>query len=388
MGSAAGPRRDTAAWPVVAVMFLYFLGVGASLPALPGAVRAQGAGPGALGVVLGAFPLAALAGRFAAGRLTDRRGRVATLRAGLALGVGAGLLLTLPLPVAGLAGARLLHGLGDALAYTAAAAWVLDHSPEDRRPQRLALLGGGIWGGFALGPLAGGLLDLRAVGGLTVLACLAGVALTARLPEGARAAPGPGGLRGLLPRGVAVPGVALGLGNLAYAAVVGFLVAHVDDRGGRGSLALAAFSFAVLAGRLLVVPIAARAGILRTLPAALVVMAGGLLVIARSGGTVVPAVAVAVVGLGYCLPFPALATLVADRVGPARRGAAIGALTAFYDVFVGLGSLAGGLVAERSGLPAVFQWAAVGVLGAAGINAVLARGHPGARAGASAPRPR
>ena len=369
------PRTGTPTrtWPVVALMLVFVLGVGATLPALPAAVRAAGGAGSDLGLALGVFPFAALAGRLVAGRATDRGGRVVTLRAGLLVAVLAGGLFALPLPVAGLVAARALHGLADALVYTAASAWVLDRTPDDRRPQALSLLGAGIWGGYALGPLVGAALDLRAVGLVVVASCLLGLLLTVRLPD----APAEGerlrGLRALLPRGVALPGIALGLGNLGYAAIVGFLVVHLDDQGGRGAVALTAFSVAVLLGRLVVVPLAARAGILRTLPYGLAAMAAGLLVIGGTGSTAVAAAAAAVVGLGYCLPFPALATLVAGRVAPAQRGAAIGALTAFYDVFVGVGSVAGGLIAERSGTSAVFALAAVGVVAAAAVNVALAR---------------
>jgi len=370
-----GDVSSTRVWPAIVVAFLYFLGVGATLPALPAAVRELGGGGTELGVVLGVFPFAALAGRFLSGRSTDRRGRRFTVRVGLVITALSGVMFALPLPLAGLVTARLLHGLADALVYTATATWVLDRSADDRRAQRLAILGSGIWAGYALGPLLGALLDLRAVG-LVVL----GTALLALLsPLGREAAvgpaTGPGGLRGLLPVGVSVPGLSLGLGNLAYAVLVGFLVLHVDDRGGQGAVALASFSAAVLAGRLIAVPLAARVGMLRTLPPALLVMAAGLVVIAFSSGTLVPAVAAAVIGVGYCLPFPALATLVTGRVPAAQRGAAIGALTAYYDVFVGLGSLAAGVLADLAGVPSVFLAAAVGVLGAAAINLGLARGH-------------
>jgi len=354
-------------------MLVFFLGVGATLPAPPAAVEAAGAGSSALGIALGVFPFAALAGRLVAGPATDRGGRLVTLRAGLLVAAAAGGLFALPLPVAGLVAARALHGLADALVYTAASAWVLDRTPDDRRPQALALLGAGIWGGYALGPLVGAALDLRGVGLVVVAATLLALLLIARLPDAPAAGEPLRGLRALLPRGVALPGTALGLGNLGYAAIVGFLVLHLEERGGSGAVALTAFSVAVLVGRLVLVPLAARAGILRTLPYGLAAMAAGLVVIAGTGSTAVAAVAAAVIGLGYCLPFPALATLVADRVAPAQRGAAIGALTAFYDVFVGVGSVAAGLLADRAGTPAVFVLAAAGVVAAAVVNVVLAR---------------
>lgn len=357
-------------WPVMAVPLVFFVGAGATLPALPGAVREAGAGATSLGVVLGIFPFAALAGRLIAGRSTDRRGRILTLRLGLVVAGAAGLLFAASGGVLGIGAARTLHGLADAFLYTAASAYVLDRTPEDRRPQALSLLGAGIWAGYALGPLVGAALELRQVGLVVMAGAGLGLLLTSGLPESTADGPQATGRRALLPPGVALPGVALGLG---YAALVGFVVVHLDDRGGNGAVALTCFSVAVLVGRLVVVPLAARLGIMRSLPYALTAMASGLVVIALTGDTAVVGAAAGAVGLGASLPFPALATLVAARVPAAQRGTAIGTLTAFYDLFVGFGSVAAGVVAARSGTPAVFVLAAVGVLAAAAINVVLAR---------------
>ena len=54
-------------------------------------------------------------------------------------------------------------------------------------------------------------------------------------------------------------------------------------------------------------------------------------------------------GTGMSLLFPSLALLVVDRVDPARRGAAMGAFTAFFDLGVGLGAPFAGLVASWTG---------------------------------------
>lgn len=347
---------------------------------LPGAVREAGGGAKAIGVVIGVFALAALAGRLVGGRATDRLGRRWTLRAGLVVSGATAVLFALPLGIAGLIAARLLHGFSEALVYTAASTYVLDRAPEQRRPQALSLLGAGIWGGYAVGPLLGAGLDIVEAA-LVVAACaLAGLLLTTGMAQTAPGGPRTAGLRGVLPRGVTLPGIALGLGNLGYAAVVGFLVVHLDDRGARGAVALACFSFAVLAGRLVAVPLAARVGMLRTTPYGLVAMAAGLLVIGSTRSTVVAGVAAAVVGIGYCLPFPALATLVAGRVPASERGAALGALTAFYDVFVGVGTIAAGLLAARAGTDSVFVLGAAGVLAAACLNVVLGRQERAERA--------
>lgn len=381
-------RTQRRTWPMSLLVLLFFLGVGATLPALPGGVAAAGGSPTELGVVVGVFPLAAIAGRLLAGRGSDRLGRVVVLRAGLAMTAVAGALLMLPLPVAGLVAARVLHGLADALVYTAAAVWVLDRAEESRRPVALARLGSAIWAGYALGPLVGTALDLRGVGLVVVVTAVVAGALTAGLPDVVHPGEPVPGLRGLLPRGVTRPGLALGLGNLGYAAVAGFLVLALDERGGSGAVALASFSVAVLLGRLLLVPLAVRVGLLRVTPYGMTAMAAGLVVLGLTGSTPIAAAAAAVVGLGYCLPFPALATLVAGRVPAAQRGAALGALTGFYDLFVGVGALVFGVVAELAGTGAVFGLAAVGVVGAAVMDALLARDEQRSAPAARRVRPR
>jgi MFS family permease len=366
-------QADGRILPVVVIAFVHVAGLGATLPVLPQAVRSAGGGSRSIGVVIGVFAAAALLGRLVAGRATDRRGRRWTLRAGLIGALCSAGAFALPLGVSGLVAGRLLHGFSEALVYTASSTYVLDRTPVERRPQALALLGAGIWGGYSVGPLIGVALDIAQVAVVVAASALLGLLLTVRLEETTHDVPRATGFRGLLPRGVALPGLSLGLGNLGYAVIVGFLVVHLDDQGARGAVALTCFSVAVLTGRLVAVPLAARAGILRTTPYGLACMAAGLLVIGSTSSTAVAGAAAAVVGVGYCLPFPALATLVAGRVSANQRGAALAALTGFYDVFVAVGSVVAGLLAARAGTGSVFVLGAAGVLCAACLNVVLAR---------------
>jgi predicted MFS family arabinose efflux permease len=66
--------------------------------------------------------------------------------------------------------------------------------------------------------------------------------------------------------------------------------------------------------------------------------------------------------------FPSLALMVVGRVGGDRRGSALGAFTAFFDIGVGLGGPIAGATAALAGYPAVFVLAA----GAALCTAALA----------------
>lgn len=372
---------------LVTAVLLCFVGVAAALPVLPGAVADAGGGEVGLGLALGATPVTALVGRFVAGRASDRRGRVTTVRAGMLGSVLSGVVLALPLPLWGIVAGRAVQGLADAVVYTAAASWVVDRVPLARRAQALSRLGAAIWGGMAVGPLVGAALgSLQRAGLLIAATSLLGLLALRSLPEPGRGAPGPGGLRGLFPRASLGPGIALGLGNVGYAAVVGFLVLHLQREGGNGALVLACFSASVFGGRLLVIPALARFGLLRVAPLGYALMSLALAVVAAAdgagpGGTAVVAVAGAVLGVGYCLPFPALATLVSTRVPDNQRGTAIGALTACYDVAVAVASLGPGLLADRAGTRAVFVAASVVVLlGALAVGLIVRGATPQERA--------
>jgi len=76
--------------------------------------------------------------------------------------------------------------------------------------------------------------------------------------------------------------------------------------------------------------------------------------------------AAAALGFGLSFPWASVASTVMRQTPAGERGSALGVLTAFYDLFVGISSFAAGAVATRFGYPAVFLTAA-GALGAAAI---------------------
>jgi len=77
-----------------------------------------------------------------------------------------------------------------------------------------------------------------------------------------------------------------------------------------------------------------------------------------------------VVGVGFSMLFPALALMVVGRVEDDRRGSAMGAFTAFFDIGVGLGGPLAGATAALAGYPAVFLLAALAALAAAALAAL------------------
>jgi MFS family permease len=360
-----------------------FLAIGAALPVLPAFVRGPlGAGDVAVGVVVGAFAITSVVCRPFAGRQADRRGRRVVLVAGaLAMALG-GALYLLSSGVLSLVLARLAVGAGEGAVYTAGATWAVDLAPEESHGLALGLFGLAVWGGLSLGPVAGELLrsslGYDAVWTLTAVLPLAGAAIAARLPEPPRA-PGadrPGPLA-FFPRAAHRPGAALALANIGYAALAGFVVLHLRARGiGAGATVFTAFAVAVFASRLALSRVPDRAGARPTATAAGLLEALGLTIIALARSLPVALTGAVVVGIGFSMLFPSLALMVVGEVGEDRRGSALGAFTAFFDIGVGLGGPLAGVTASLAGYPAVFFLAAVAALGTALLAATSRRDRP------------
>jgi MFS family permease len=153
---------------------------------------------------------------------------------------------------------------------------------------------------------------------------------------------------------VLLPGVILGFGNVTYAAMSGFLILLLRQRGHNSAWAFSAFALAVLFGRAAFGSLPDRVGPRRSLYAGYVFFAVGLVAIAAIHNSWVDVPASLLIGLGYSFPWPALASVVVGRVSVSERAAALGALTAFYDLFVAASSALAGAVAGHWGFTAVF----------------------------------
>jgi MFS family permease len=343
--------------------------LGAALPVLPRYVAGPvGGGDVAVGVVIGAFAAGAIGARPLAGRLADARGRRAVLCAGALVMALSGVLLFVPAGIPGLVVARVVLGVGEALVFTAGATWVVDLAPTGRRAQSIGLFGLAVWTGLSVGTLAGELVfdfaGFAAVWALTAALPLAGAALVRRMPD-PHCAPPPGYVRApLLPRPSLAPGLALGLASVGYATMASFVVLRLDAAGvGGGALVFTTFTAAVVAARLLGGRLPDRIGARPCAVAAGVAEGVGLALVAAAGSLPVAIAGALVLGIGFSLLYPALALLVVERVEESRRGAALGAFTAFFDLGLGLGAPLAGAIASLGGYPASF-------VAAAGLSAI------------------
>ncbi len=384
------PQRPNAAASlgIFVTALLCFISIGAALPTLPTFVRGPlGAGDVAVGIVVGAFALTSVVCRPVAGRQSDRRGRRVVMLAGALAMAAGGVGYVLSHSVLALVFARLLVGAGEGTVYTAGATWAIDLAPEESRGFALGLFGLAVWGGLSLGPLAGELLRSHAgydaVWALTAALPAAAAVIATQLPEPKAPALDPQAEReALLPHAARRPGAALALANIGYAALAGFVVLALKSRGiDGGAIVFTAFAVAVFACRLVLSRVPDRAGARPTATAAGLLEALGLTVIAAAHSLGLALVGALVVGVGFSMLFPSLALMVVGEVTDDRRGTAMGAFTAFFDIGVGLGGPIAGLTAALAGYSAVFYISAAAALG----TAVLAAGGVGVKGPATGP---
>lgn len=340
------------------------------LPVLPRYVKGPlDAGNVAVGVVIGAYAITGLIGRPFAGRLADVRGRRPAVILGSLLASIAGLLYLVPAGLPGLIVARLVLGAGEGMVFTAGSAWIVDLAPPERRGRVIGLYGLAVWGGLSLGPPIGALLlqisSYQLVWGFAAAAPLVGALVALRLPDAFRppasAAQGP-----LLAPESVRPGLALALASVGYAAVAGFVVLHLDARGvGHGATVFAAFAAMVVITRLVGGDLPDRIGPARCALAAAMTESAGLATIAFAHNLALALVGALAMGAAFSLLYPSLSLIVVGRVPEARRGAALGTFTAFFDAGVGFGAPLAGAAAALTGYEGAFLLAAAFSLGAA-----------------------
>jgi MFS family permease len=362
---------------VFAVTFCGLLAVGAVLPVLPRYVDGPlGAGKIAVGIVIGAYAITGLMLRPLAGRFADRRGRKpAVLIGSLLMGAG-GFLYLLPFGVGGLIAARLVLGAGEGTVFTAGSAWIVDLAPIERRGRVIGLYGLAVWAGLSIGPLFGELIKhgfgYTAVWIFAGVTPLLGALIAIRVPDPFR----PGKWlehehHSLIAREAIVPGAALALGSIGYAAVATFVVLHLDQRGvGHGALVFGAFATMVVLTRLVGGDLPDRVGPARVATAAAVVEAVGLTTIAFAHSLPVAIAGALAMGAAFSLLYPSLSLIVVDQVPEARRGAALGTFTAFFDAGVGFGAPLAGAAAALSSYEGSFLLGAAIALGSAALIAL------------------
>ena len=356
-------------WIVILSTFLGFVGIGAIAPVLgPHVKQDLHQSDVMVGVVLGIFSIVALTSRLIAGPVTDGRGRRVGLAAGLACCSLSGILYLLPFGITTILAARILQGLGEAFLFVSAAAWAVELSPKDRRAQALGYLGAGVWGGMAAGPAIGSLLgSFNNATLLLTLSPLPAIWALRFVPDtlvrtGQKKTFG-------IPRAALLPGIALGLVNIHYPAMSGFLTLHLAGRGPTvGGKAFSAYAIVILTCRFFLGGLPDRVGPRITLYTGLTAMACGLGILSTTPAPWLAVAAAGLTGLGFSLPWPSIASTVLNRAPEDERASSVGVLTACVDLFVGCASVADGTIAHHFGYAPIYWLAIVGIAVAAAVG--------------------
>jgi len=364
MGSRG--RLSARFWALIGATFLGFLGIGAVLPLIGPHVRHDlGGSDQTVGLVIGFFSFIALASRLISGPLADRKGRKLVFLAGLLSCALSGVAYLLPLGIFGAYLGRALQGLGEACLYTGAAAWVVEVAGIHRSAEALGYLSSGIWGGISVGPAVGqwlGSFELAAL--LQVIAALVAFAILSRVHEDYLPAAHPG-RRHWIPRSLLSPGIAVGFVNVHYPVVAGFLVLHLARFGNSGPAAFSTYALLILLSRFFLGGLPDRIPPAITYYGGLLAMAVGLSVLAIGPRPALAIGATAILGFGFSFPWSSIASTILRKIPSGERGSAVGILSAFVDLFVGISSFAAGAVAHRFGYSAAFALAALSLIAAA-----------------------
>lgn len=371
--------------PLCAMVFAEFLAMGLPLAVLPERVHAGlGYGSFVVGLVVGAQSWATLLTRHAAGVRSDHRGPRPTALLGLALstlaggtyalsgavGSGLGSLATLML-------GRALLGFGESLVITSALAWGVALAGRERSGKVMTWIGIAMYGALAAGaPLGAAIASRAGFAGASLAAAVAPLFGVIAASVARSVAP-TGGTRLPFHRVVsliAVPGAGLTLCALGFGAIAGFATLRFAAGGwAHAPLAMSAFGVAYVLARVLFGGLPDRLGGSRVAAGSAAIAALGQLGLWLAPSGELAVAAAALTGFGFSLAFPAFGVEAIRAVPPASRGAALGAYAACFDLTMGVGVPALGLVVAGFGYPAAFAVGTLGALGSLGIALALAR---------------
>jgi len=352
---------------LTAILFLTYLTVAMSLPAVPvHVVQGLNLSNAAGGLAVGIAFLSTILTRTHSGARADRIGGKRCMQEGLILYAVAGVIClassSSQLPVAGayavLIAGRLLLGLGESLAMVGMVSWSIGVMGQARSGKVLSLVGMGMYGAFAAGgPL--GLALLHQVGfaglmGVCTLLPLVGLIAIHRLPAVEPHAGKREPFRTIIGR-IWRAGAAVGLQGVGFAALGAFFSLYFLSRGWPyAGLGLTCFGIGFVLVRILCGHLPDKIGGTRVAIVSLIVEACGQYLLWLAPSPTAALVGALLTGLGCSMVFPAMGSEVVKRVPPQLRGTAIGAFAAFQDLAYGATGPVVGLLADTTGYSSVF----------------------------------
>jgi MFS family permease len=158
---------------------------------------------------------------------------------------------------------------------------------------------------------------------------------------------------------ILVLSVSLFLYSFGYGVITSFSAVYADALGVTPkSLYFTTLAVVILLTRPLSGPLADRIGYRRVFAPCLVLISGGLAMLALRGTRGSLIASAVVFGLGFGTAWPVFVAYALGNVDARRRGAAFGAIIAAFDIGIGTGSTAGGWLIQRFGFSVAFGTAA------------------------------
>ena len=350
---------------------------------LPGYLTDLGADEVEIGFIIGVAAVASILIRPAIGAAMDTRGRRSVIIAGNVLSMGAVLLyLTVDSIGPWVFAVRIIHGLSEAVLFSALFTYGADVVPRSRLTEGLALFGasglvpialGGLLGDFILGSWDFQQLFLVAFA-FAVVSFVASIPL----PEpdlGAHHEERRGFLSAVFQGDLAPLWWITGVFAFSLTAYFTFLKTFVEETGfGTVGLFFSTYVAMAVGVRLTLAWLPDRVGPKRVFFPAMGSLAAGLVVLALASGSADVAVAGLLCGVGHGFGFPILYGFVIRRAGVQDRGSAVAIFTSLFDVGTLVGGPALGAIIAFSGYPAMFAAAAALLAVGAGIFFTWDRG--------------
>lgn len=351
---------------IVAVDGLMVAGSYLLIPVVALYVSSRGGSESLVGTVTSVFMFAAIALRPAAGLAVDVVGQRHILLMSIGLVLIAGMFLPLELAVPGLIAARIVQGLGWSAFTPAVNTTTAELIPFARRGEGIGYVSTVRNAAVALGSAVGLFLAEREQFAAAFAVAAAVTALSFILawrscPADAPRSPSRWSWRGLVEIKAITPSVVTAAMTFVMGGLLTFVPIDAQNREVGSSIVF----FLVFSGVLMIMrPLAGRwsdamqnRGSLIIPGLMLTACAPGVLAITENPSTLW--IAAIFWGLGFGTAQPALRAMVLDRSPRQNWGAANATGMVFYELGTALGPLVLGLIASRSGIPAMFAVASL-----------------------------
>jgi MFS family permease len=368
-------------WGVWVPSFLFFAAHYALLIPLPLYLTESHLASWQVGLVLGAFGVAALVSRPFAGLLADRWGRRPLMILGSALlAVGACAVPSTALP-GPLFCFRIVQVIGYVLFTTAATARVVDVVPSERRGSALALFGISINLAMTVMPALVSVqlekLTTRGAfwlaGGLAVVACILSLGIEDAVAAGTAASSGPRAF--VVPPALRAPMLAAALFGIGFTGFLQFLPLVSLERGLQpAGLGYTAYRAGIVATRIWTGRWQDGRHRNTLLRLAFAALGAGLCALSVASSLGLLAAAAVVIAFAAGLLHPGLIATHVERVPEAERGRAVGYGYLAFDLGVGFGPWLLTPSLQYLGLQGLYATAAVfSFLGIAAVSRFAAR---------------